>query len=70
MKKLKLRIINGCDMTRVCSVRVLGGERGFGQTTNALETFSNFITPTIRTMNNFDCVIIPKKLVDTDGKCK
>ena len=62
MKKLRIRICNGVDMTRICSCQIRGGVRGFDDRTNAIDTFSNVTFPTIRTISGFvGMILIPKQ---------
>lgn len=52
MKEIDIRFANNVDTRKVFSANLLGGPRGFGDKM-AIETFSNKVTPSIRTMNNF-----------------
>lgn len=61
MKKLRIRIYNGVDMTKICSCQIRGGLRGFDGRTMAIDTFSNGTFPTIRTISGFVGVIMPKQ---------
>ena len=59
MKLIGLRHIHGVSLGKVFSARLMGGERGINDGCNALETYSNEIAPTIRTMPNFTLVVQP-----------
>lgn len=61
MKKLRIRICNGVDLTRPCSASIRGSSRGFNDFVNAVETFSNTEFPTLKAMASFTCVIMPQK---------
>ena len=51
-KPIKIRHVNGVDMTRTFSAHLCGGSRGFDDA-NALESYSNDITPCIKTLIGF-----------------
>ena len=55
-KPIVFRHSNGADITRTFSANLLGGPRSFGYA-NALETFSNDVTPTVRCVNNFVLIV-------------
>ena len=55
MKKLKLRIANNVDTSRVFSASLKGGERGEGDCM-ALETHSNDVVPCVKTLMNFTVI--------------
>lgn len=55
-KPIRLRHANGVDMTQTFSANLLGGPRSFGDA-NALETFSNDVTPTIRCIHGFILIV-------------
>ena len=56
MKKLKLRISNGVDVTRTFSASIRGGGRGFSDAC-ALESHSNDVFPTIKTIEGFTVIV-------------
>ena len=51
-KPIKIRHVNGVDMTRTFSAHLCGGSRGYDDA-NALESYSNDITPCIKTLIGF-----------------
>lgn len=55
MKKIRLRHSNNVDLTQTFSASIRGGVRGFTDAM-ALETHSNDIYPTVKTVNF--CVIV------------
>jgi len=56
--KLRLRIANSVDTTKMFSAVVRGGVRGYGDS-NALETHSNDVAPCIRTTEKFVLIVEP-----------
>lgn len=55
MKILKLRIANRVDITRLFSASIRGGARGYKDAL-ALETHSNDVAPTIKTVDGFTVI--------------
>ena len=55
MKRLKLRIANRVDITRLFSASIRGGVRGYKDAC-ALETHSNDVVPTIKTVDGFTVI--------------
>lgn len=51
-KPIKIRHVNGVDMIRTFSAHLCGGSRGYDDA-NALESYSNDITPCIKTLIGF-----------------
>lgn len=51
-KPIKIRHVNNVDITKTFSAHLCGGSRGFDDA-NALESYSNDITPCIKTMIGF-----------------
>lgn len=60
-KKIGLRIANNVDTTKVFSAKLCGGGRGIDHETMALESHSNDVCPTIRTITNFVLICEPMK---------
>ena len=58
MKKLKLRIANNVDVCRVFSASIRGGQRGYDDAC-AVETHSNDVSPTIKTVEGFTVIVEP-----------
>lgn len=58
MKKLKLRIANNVDTSRVFSASLRGGERGYADAV-AVEAHSNEVCPCIKTVNGFTVIVEP-----------
>lgn len=58
-KKIELRISNNVDTTKVFSANLRGGGRGIDNETMALETHSNEIAPTLRTLTNWILICEP-----------
>lgn len=58
-KKIELRISNNVDTTKVFSANLRGGGRGIDDETMALETHSNEIAPTLRTLTNWILICEP-----------
>jgi len=58
-KKIALRIANNVDTTKVFSANLRGGGRGIDEDTMALETHSNEIVPTLRTLTNWILICEP-----------
>lgn len=56
MKEIRIRHTNGTDLTKTFSAKVLGGGRGFDDAV-ALETFSNDVSPTIKTVIGFTLIV-------------
>ena len=53
---MRLRHSNGVDLTRTFSAKILGGGRGFVDDT-ALESFSNDLSPCIKTLVGFTVIV-------------
>ena len=58
MKKLRLRIANDVDICRVFSASIRGGQRGYDDAC-AVETHSNDVSPTIKTVEGFTVIVEP-----------
>lgn len=56
MKKLRLRIANGVDVTKTFSASIRGGVRGY-EDACAVESHSNDISPTIKTIEGFTVIV-------------
>lgn len=56
MKKIRLRIANNVDVARTFSASLLGGGRGYSDAC-ALESRSNDVTPTIKTVHGFTLIV-------------
>lgn len=56
MKKLRLRISNGVDVTRTFSASIRGGARGY-EDACAVESHSNDVSPTIKTIEGFTVIV-------------
>ena len=69
MKKLKLRIANNVDTSRVFSASLRGGERGEGDCM-ALETHSNDVVPCVKTLMNFTVICEMERNMNEDKKTK
>ena len=69
MKKLKLRIANNVDTSRVFSASLKGGERGEGDCM-ALETHSNDVVPCVKTLMNFTVICEMERHMNEDKKTK
>ena len=67
MKKLKLRIANNVDTSRVFSASLKGGVRGEGDCM-ALETHSNNVVPCVKTLMNW--IVICEPLQETKDLTK
>lgn len=52
MKHIRLRHCNGVDTLKVYSAKIVGGGRGY-EDALALETYSNDLSPTLRTVSGF-----------------
>lgn len=66
-KTMRLRHANCVDLTRTFSANLLGGPRSFGDA-NALESFSNEVTPTIRCLHGFVLIVeVEDEPEDTAG---
>lgn len=59
VKKIELRIANNVDTTKVFSANLRGGSRGIDDDTMALETHSNDVVPTLRTLTNWILICEP-----------
>lgn len=59
MKKLRLRIANNVDITKVFSASIRGGTRGY-EDACAVESHSNEICPTIKTIEGFTVIVEPQ----------
>ena len=57
VKNIRLRHCNGVDLTRTFSAHLCGGGRGFGNDTNALESYSNELAPCIKTLIGFTLIV-------------
>jgi len=64
-KKIELRISNNVDTTKVFSANLRGGCRGIDDETMALETHSNEIAPTLRTLTNWILICEPYEQQET-----
>ena len=60
MKKLRLRIANNVDITKVFSASIRGGARGYKDAC-AVESHSNEICPTIKTIEGFTVIVEPQR---------
>ena len=69
MKKLKLRIANNVDTSRVFSASLKGGERGEGDCM-ALETHSNDVVPCVKTLMNFTVICEMERNMNEGKKTK
>ena len=69
MKKLKLRIANNVDTSRVFSASLRGGERGEGDCM-ALEPHSNDVVPCVKTLMNFTVICEMERKMNEDKKTK
>ena len=69
MKKLKLRIANNVDTSRVFSASLRGGKRGEGDCV-ALETHSNDVVPCVKTLMNFTVICEMERNMNEDKKTK
>lgn len=58
---MKLRHSNRVDLSRVFSASIRGGIRGIDDDTMALETHSNDICPTIRTISGWVVICEPNE---------
>lgn len=58
MKKLRLRIANEVDVNKVFSASIRGGVRGFHDAC-AIESHSNDVVPTIKTLVGFTVIVEP-----------
>lgn len=58
MKKLRLRIANNVDITKVFSASIRGGTMGY-EDACAVESHSNEICPTIKTIEGFTVIVEP-----------
>lgn len=58
MKKLRLRIANKVDVTRIFSASIRGGQRGYADAC-AVESHSNDVSPTIKTVEGFTVIVEP-----------
>ena len=56
MKKIRIRHTGGTNLNELFSGRIMGGERGFGDSL-AMETFSNDLAPTIKCMQGFTVIV-------------
>ena len=69
MKKLKLRIANNVDTSRVFSASLRGGKRGEGDCV-ALETHSNDVVPCVKTLMNFTVICEMERNMNEGKKTK
>lgn len=58
MKKLKIRIANNVDTTRMFSASIRGGVRGYSDAC-AVESHDNDVAPTIKTVGGFTVIVEP-----------
>lgn len=58
MKKLRFRIANNMDVTQPFSASIRGGSRGFVDAC-AVESHSNDVFPTIKTIECFTVIVLP-----------
>ena len=58
MKKLRLRIANNVDVSKVFSASIRGGGRGY-EDACAVESHSNDVCPTIKTVEEFTVIVEP-----------
>ena len=69
MKKLKLRIANNVDTSRVFSASLKGGVRSEGDCM-ALETHSNDVVPCVKTLMSFTVICELETNINEDKKTK
>lgn len=55
-KPIRLRHVNSVNLTKTFSAHLCGGSRGFDDA-NALESYSNDITPCIKTLIGFLLIV-------------
>lgn len=58
MKKLRIRIANNVDVSKTFSASIRGGTRGYDDAC-AIESHSNDVSPTIKTIDGFTVIVIP-----------
>lgn len=58
MKKLRIRIANEVDVSRMFSASIRGGKRGY-EDACAIETHSNDVSLTIKTLTGFTVIVEP-----------
>lgn len=69
MKKLRIRIANNVDVCRVFSASIRGGQRGY-EDACAVESHSNDVSPTIKTVEGFTVIVEPnERQTDIGSKC-
>ncbi len=68
MKKLRIRIANNVDIGRVFSASIRGGQRGY-EDACAVESHSNNVSPTIKTVEGFTVIVEPYE-EDNGVKCR
>lgn len=56
MKKLRFRNANDVDMGKTFSASIRGGKRGYPDAC-AIETHSNDVSPTIKTLTGFTVIV-------------
>lgn len=62
MKKIVIRFCNDVDVTRCFSAGLRGGHPDIDNDVSiGLDAFSNDISPTVRTMADFTCIVRKKK---------
>ncbi len=64
MKKLRLKIANNVNVTKMFSASIRGGQRG-DEDACTIETHSNDVFPTIRTVAGF--IVIGEPYEDSNG---
>lgn len=65
MKKLRIRIANNVDVGRMFSASIRGGKRGYDGAC-ALESHSNDVFPTLRTIDGFTVIVVPYEKTQDD----
>lgn len=58
MKKMRIRMTEGVDETRLFSASIRGGARGFADAV-AIESHSNDVSPTIKALTGFTVIVEP-----------
>ena len=69
--KLRLRIANDVDTSKVFSASLRGGLRGYTDAV-AVESHSNDVCPCIKTINGFTVIVEPydRQQTDTDDRTR
>lgn len=57
MKKLRFRKVNDVDMSNTFSAHIVGGGRGYSQDVSAIESYSNDVSPCIKTVSSFTLIV-------------